>query len=235
VFGPKTAGQNNNQAVIIKTFFINQPADRTLKGPGCADFQGDVIRHDPERKGKPAHHPPVIDLGIDGIVPPVGCQLQDGGAGQGIRHNGLGVQAQGSLDRCLGKIGGENILKTIKGLVGDDNGIVVCAALEAMAKIAAGERQTIEEIKPWVVKCLSHNDTEVVKAALQVIARIDKEGAASAILPLLEHADWDVRAQVVDILSDRKDDFIRNCLKTHLKVETDNLVKQKITEALKGP
>ncbi|MBI3755581.1 MAG: hypothetical protein HY265_05420, partial [Deltaproteobacteria bacterium] len=45
--------------------------------------------------------------------------------------------------------------------------------------------------------------------------------------------DWDVRAQVVDILSGRKDDFIKNCLETHLKVETDALVKQKIAEALK--
>lgn len=133
----------------------------------------------------------------------------------------------------LGKIGGGNAVKAIKGLVDDENGMVVCAALEAMAKIAAEEPQTIEEIKPWVAKCLSHNDTEVVKAAIQVIARIDKKGAVSAILPLLEHADWDVRAQVVDILSGRKDDFIKNCLETHLKAETDDLVKQKIAEALK--
>ncbi len=133
----------------------------------------------------------------------------------------------------LGKIGGGDAVKAIKGLVDDENGMVVCTALEAMAKIAAEERQTIEEIKPWAVKCLSHNDTEVVKAAAQVVARIDKEDAVSTILPLLEHADWDIRAQVVDILSGRKDVFIKNCLETHLKVETDDLVKQKIAEALK--
>ncbi|MBI5875719.1 MAG: HEAT repeat domain-containing protein, partial [Deltaproteobacteria bacterium] len=133
----------------------------------------------------------------------------------------------------LGRIGGGSAVKTIKGFVDDDNGMVVCAALEAMARIAAEEHQTVEEIKPWAAKCLSHNDTEVVKAAVQVIARIDKQGGVSEILPLLEHADWDVRAQVVDILSGRKDDFIKNCLETHLKVETDDLVKQKIAEALK--
>ena len=133
----------------------------------------------------------------------------------------------------LGKIGGESVLKAIEGLMDDENGMVVCAALEAMAKIAAEGRQNIEEIKPWVVKCLSHDDTEVVKVAAQILGRLDKKGSATEILSLLEHTDWDVRAQVVDILSDIKDNFIRNCLETHLKVETDDLVKQKIAEALK--
>jgi len=133
----------------------------------------------------------------------------------------------------LGKTGTGNVIKAVKGLVDDENGMVVCAALEAMAMIAAQEHQTIEEIKPCVVKCLSHNDTEVVKVAAQILGRLDKKGSVTEILPLLEHAVWDVRAQVVDILSSRKDDFIRNCLKTHLKWETDDLVKQKIAEALK--
>ncbi|GEM_PF-355585 len=133
----------------------------------------------------------------------------------------------------LGKIGTENVVKAVKGLVDDENGMVVCAALEAMAMIALQGHQTIEEIKPWVMKCLSHDDTEVVKVAAQILGRLDKKGSATEILSLLEHTDWDVRAQVVDILSDIKDNFIRNCLETHLKVETDDLVKQKIAEALK--
>jgi len=133
----------------------------------------------------------------------------------------------------LGKIGGENVIKVMKELVDDANGMIVCAALEAMAGIAGREPQTIKEIKPWAAKCLFHNDAEVVKVAAQVIARIDEEGVVTAITPLLEHQDWDVRAQVVDILSKRKDSFIRICLETHLKIETDDLVKQKITEALK--
>lgn len=133
----------------------------------------------------------------------------------------------------LGDIGGGNAIKAIKGLIDNDNGIIVCAAIEAMAKVAAEERRITEEIKPWIAKCLFHKDTEVVKVATQVIAKIDRHGAAAVILPLLEHADWDVRAQVVDILSGRKDDFIKNCLEMHLKVETDDLVKQKIAEALK--
>ena len=133
----------------------------------------------------------------------------------------------------LGKIGKENVIKIMKGLVDDANGMIVCAALEAMVSIAVREPQTIEEIKPWVAKCLFHNDAEVVKVATQVMMRIDEEGAVNAIIPLLEHSDWDVRVQVVDILSKRKDGFIRTCLETHFKIETDDLVKQKITEALK--
>lgn len=134
----------------------------------------------------------------------------------------------------LGKIGTENVVKAVKGLVDDENGMVVCAALEAMAMIALQGHQAIEEIKPWVVKCLSHDDTEVVKVAAQILGRLDKKGSVTEILSLLEHTDWDVRAEVVDIFSDIKDNFIRSCLETHLKVETDDLVKQKIAEALKG-
>lgn len=133
----------------------------------------------------------------------------------------------------LGKIGKENVIKIMKELVDDENGIIVCAALEAMAGIAVREPQAIEEIKPWVAKCIFHNDAEVVKVAAQVMVRIDEEGAVNAIIHLLEHPDWDVRVQVVDILSKRKDGFIRTCLETHLKIETDDLVRQKITEALK--
>ncbi|MEK7828764.1 MAG: HEAT repeat domain-containing protein, partial [Deltaproteobacteria bacterium] len=120
-----------------------------------------------------------------------------------------------------------------KGLIDDKNGMVICAAIEAMAMIALQGHQTIEEIKPWVVKCLSHDDTEVVKVAAQILGRLDKKGSVTEILSLLEHTNWDVRAHVVDILSDIKDNFIRSCLETHLKVETDDLVKQKIAEALK--
>ena len=134
----------------------------------------------------------------------------------------------------LGKIGTEDAVKAVKGLLDDDNGMVVCAALEAMAMIAIQGHQTIEETKPWVVKCLSHDDTEVVKVAAHVLGRLDKKGSAAEILSLLEHTDWDVRAHVVDILSGIGDNSIRSCLEMHLKVETDDLVKQKIAEALKG-
>jgi HEAT repeat protein len=134
----------------------------------------------------------------------------------------------------LGKIGGGNVIKIMKELVDNENGIIVCGALEAMAGIAGREPQTVEEIKPWAAKCLFHSDAEVVKVAAQVMARIDAKGVVNVITPLLEHPDWDVRAQVVDILSKRKDNFIRICLETHLKIETDDLVQQKIREALKG-
>lgn len=133
----------------------------------------------------------------------------------------------------LGKIGTENSVKAIKGLVDDENGMVICAAIEAMAMIALQGNQTIEDIKPCLVKCLSHNDTEVVKVAAYTLGRLDKEGSATEILSLLEHTNWDVRAHVADILSDMEDNSIRSCLEMHLKVETDDLVKQKIVEALK--
>lgn len=126
-----------------------------------------------------------------------------------------------------------NLLNAIREMADNENGMIVCAALDAMAKIAAEEPQTIKEIKSCAVKCFSHSDAEVVKAAVQVMEKIDRQGAVNSILPLLEHADWGVRAQVVDALSGRKDDFIRNRLEAHLKTETDELVKQRITEALK--
>ena len=143
------------------------------------------------------------------------------------------VWVKAAAVESLGKIGGENVIKAMKELVDDANGMIVCTALEAMAGIAGREPQTIKEIKPWAAKCLFHSDAEVVKVAAQVMARIDEEGVVNVITPLLEHPDWDVRAQVVDILSKRKDSFIRICLETHLKIETDDLVKQRIVEALK--
>ncbi|MBI3754753.1 MAG: HEAT repeat domain-containing protein, partial [Deltaproteobacteria bacterium] len=134
----------------------------------------------------------------------------------------------------LGKIGKGSAIKAIKGFVDDENGMIVCAALEAMARIIAQEPSAVEEIKPWVAKCISHNDSEIIKVAIDVLGRTDREGAVSDILPLLEHNSWDVRAKVVDILSGTKNGFIRNCLETRLKIETDDLVRQKIAEALKG-
>jgi len=49
----------------------------------------------------------------------------------------------------------------------------------------------------------------------------------------LRHGSWDVRVQVVDILSKKTNQSARERLKEHLKIETDELIKQKITEALK--
>jgi len=134
----------------------------------------------------------------------------------------------------LGKIGTENALNAIKGLVDDENGMVICAAIEAMAMIIVQGHQTIEEIKPCLVKCLSYNDAEVVKVAAYTLGRFDKEGSVTEILSLLKHTSWDVRAYAADILSNIEDSSIRSCLESRLKVETDDLVKQKIVEALKG-
>ncbi|HAG51361.1 MAG TPA: hypothetical protein DCL42_08495 [Deltaproteobacteria bacterium] len=133
----------------------------------------------------------------------------------------------------LGKIGKGSVLPVLKKIVDEDNEMLICNALEAMAKIAAREPSTIYAIKPVLAKCLSHSDTEVVKIAIEVLGRIDSEGVIEAIVPLLRHGSWDVRVQVVDILSKKTNQSARERLKEHLKIETDELIKQKITEALK--
>lgn len=144
------------------------------------------------------------------------------------------IWVKASAIESLGKIGKRSAIKAIKGFADNDNGMIVCAALEAMAKIAAQGSSAIEEIKPCVAKCLFHNDSEIVKVAIDIMERIDKEGAVNDMLPLLEHPDWDVRAQVVDVLAKKKENHVKTSLEARLKIETDELIKQKIAEALKS-
>ena len=134
----------------------------------------------------------------------------------------------------LGRIGQKDVVKAIRELVDKEEGILVIAAIEALGRIAAKEHKVAEEVRPLIAKCISHNDSEVVKAAVDVLGKIGKDDIVSAVLPLLEHPNWDVRTHVVDVLSEEKTPFVRNCLEARFRIETDELVRQRILEALKG-
>ena len=134
----------------------------------------------------------------------------------------------------LGRIGQKDVVKAIRELVDKEEGILVIAAIEALGRIAVKEHKVAEEVRPLIARCISHNDAEVVKAAVDVLGKIGKDDIVSAVLPLLEHPNWDVRTHVVDVLSEEKTPFVRNCLEARFRIETDELVRHRILEALKG-
>jgi HEAT repeat protein len=107
-----------------------------------------------------------------------------------------------------------------------DQGPVVLAAVDAFEQIAPAL-----SLGP-VRGALAHADPEVVQSAVRCILQHGGEDDVAALIPLVSHAHWAVRAGVIDALAERR---VMSAIPTVLRCldgETDEFVRGSLLRAL---
>lgn len=129
--------------------------------------------------------------------------------------------------RGLGRLGGEAEADTIGMLVGDPVGLVSIAALETLGELL-GERACAR-----LSAALDHPDEEVVSIALDLLSRFGAGPWLTANAEaLVNHPAWRVRVHCVRLLAGLVGEQARPVLQRRLAVETDELVRLQIVDAL---
>ena len=83
-----------------------------------------------------------------------------------------------------------------------------------------------------VIIGLSHQDSEVVKATLQVLVAYDDPRVSTHLGACLDHAAWDVRRLAADLLARHGGDDAKRLLRGHLSTEKEGLVREALSSAL---
>jgi HEAT repeat protein len=101
------------------------------------------------------------------------------------------------------------------------------AAVEAMGHIESVGRVDA------LIHALSHAEPEVVKAALRVISKEERDPRATAhVAASLDHETWDVRRLAAELLGRKLDPAIRQLLRQRLTMEREPLVRSEIQRSL---
>ena len=137
------------------------------------------------------------------------------------------VWVRASAVRGLGRIGGEDSRPLIEQALTDPVGLVSIAALETLADLAGAKAC------PQMIAALDHADEEVVTVAMNLLTHY---GAGSWIHDhaerLINHPFWVVRAQIARSAVEVLGASARPLLQTRLVVETEEVVRQKLTALL---
>ncbi|MBJ21717.1 MAG: hypothetical protein CL933_20105 [Deltaproteobacteria bacterium] len=134
------------------------------------------------------------------------------------------VRSVGHLCRTLGVADAE-----IERLIGpclDEEAMVALASLEALTEVGGGFAGRL------AVEVLTRPEPEVVRAAIVCIGAHGNASALVEILPHVSHTDWSVRAEVVQVLSDRAVRKGLPDLLRRLEVEEDAFVRESILRAV---
>ena len=128
--------------------------------------------------------------------------------------------------KSLGKLGSDRALAEIVETLEHGEGLVVISALETVAEIGG------EKVSELVKKGLGNPDEEVVKAAIEILSRdgdgwLDEYGDK-----LLAHPHWDVRRSVIMAMAAHRGERALPRLRSVLETESDDLVKETITEIM---
>lgn len=116
-------------------------------------------------------------------------------------------------------------LPTLTTLVAEPTPWRAVAATEALGAFGSSERAAAMQT------ALAHVETEVVKAALEVLAK-DKSSSEGELVECLSHPAWDVRRLAADGLARSGQDSARMALKSRLAVEREPLVVEAIRRGL---
>jgi len=129
--------------------------------------------------------------------------------------------------RAFGRVGGMAVVPHVEQVVKDPVGLVSIAALETLADILG------ENACPNIVEALNHPDEEVVSAALNLLSGCNQtEWFSEHVEDLINHPFWAVRIHFIRFMSTSFGDRARPLLECRLEVETEDLVRQQIVEAL---
>jgi HEAT repeat protein len=107
-----------------------------------------------------------------------------------------------------------------------DRGPVAFAAVEAFEQIAPA--LAIEPVRG----VLGHGDPEVVQSAVRCIRRHGGEEDVAALIPLVSHAHWAVRAGAIDALAERRVSAAMPTMLRCLDGEADEFVRGSLLRAL---
>jgi len=107
-----------------------------------------------------------------------------------------------------------------------DRGPVAFAAVEAFEQIAPA--LAIDPVR----EVLGHGDPEVVQSAIRCIRRRGGEGDVVALIPLVSHPHWAVRAGAIEALAERRVSAAIPTILRCLDGETDEFVRGALLRAL---
>jgi HEAT repeat protein len=107
-----------------------------------------------------------------------------------------------------------------------DRGPVAFAAVEAFEQIAPG--LAIDPVR----ELLGHGDPELVQSAIRCIRRRGGEGDVTALIPLVSHPHWAVRAGAIEALAERRVSAAIPTILRCLDGETDEFVRGALLRAL---
>jgi HEAT repeat protein len=114
---------------------------------------------------------------------------------------------------------------------------VLDAALADEALVALGAAEAISEIggstAGRAVSLLERPEPEVVKEAVTCIGRHGDAAVLEALVPLVSHPDWSVRAEAIQVLADRRVVRAVPPILRRLETEQDDFVRGVILRALK--
>jgi len=107
----------------------------------------------------------------------------------------------------------------------EDAAPVALALIEAVKEIGG-------EAAGYVVPLLGRSEPEVVREAVRCFGSHAESGELEALLPLVSHADWSVRAEVVEVLAERGVRQAVPAILRRLETEQDDVVRSVTLAAL---
>lgn len=137
------------------------------------------------------------------------------------------VWVRSTAVRGLGRIGGEQSRPLLQQALSDPVGLVSIAALETLSGIAGADAC------PQMIAALDHADEEVVTAAMNLLTRYGTDSwIRDHAERLLNHPYWVVRSQIARSVAEVLGVNARAWLETRLAVETEEVVRQQLTDLL---
>ncbi len=113
---------------------------------------------------------------------------------------------------------------------------VLSRACEDVAPVALAVVEAVKEIggeaSGYVVPLLGRSEPEVVREAVRCFGDHAEPGELEALLPLVSHPDWSVRAEVVEILAERGVRQAVPAILRRLETEQDDVVRSVTLAAL---
>ena len=162
----------------------------------------------------------------------LGAMRTDDGAVAGIDHllelvkrgddEGLLVSAV----NALGAAGDPRALEVLAPLVSDGAPMVAVHAVEALGDIPHPRRAQV------LGDALGRSDSEVVKAALQMLVDKRELDAETHLAECLEHPEWEVRRLAADLAGRFGGLGATTRLRRRLGVEVESLVREALYRAL---
>jgi HEAT repeat protein len=128
--------------------------------------------------------------------------------------------------RSLGTLRVAQAEPAIAELAGCSEGLVLIAALRTMLEISKDAARRLS------VKALEHSDTEVVKAAIEMLSNIDDNWIDEQSDRLLSHELWDIRSIYIKALAEHRGIKALPALKSALEKESDDFVRRQIIDLI---
>jgi hypothetical protein len=123
------------------------------------------------------------------------------------------------------------------GVTRDEVEQLIGPALEGEAMVALAGLEALMEVGGeaaglLAATVLAHSEPDVVRSGVACLGAHGDVEALTEILPLVAHADWSVRAEVIQVLSDRSIRKGLPALLRRLEVEDDAFVREAILRAV---